>query len=152
VREIKFRGKRVDTGGWIYGSLSIQHDECGSKVFLITEIRNDCRNLTISGYGNYSPYGNFGKYLYVDGNTIGQFTGLTDKNGKEIYEGDIVYSSETNYATGEDIGRGQIVYDDGFVGFVIWIYGNTYLQSPNGDYIEVIGNIHDNLELLNGGN
>lgn len=64
-REIKFRGKQIDNGEWVYGYLA---DE---------DYINDINSIDLSS-------------IEVDRDTIGQFTGLLDKNGKEIYEGDIV--------------------------------------------------------------
>lgn len=121
-REIKFRGKRKDNGEWVYGGYI---DENSIAVSIADD---SCNYYSIDD-------------ISVDPNTIGQFTGLKDKNEKEIYEGDILDTSEgLGIVTWTDFDGGyDIIFEDGCnVG--IWEYapGNVF----------VIGNIYENPELL----
>lgn len=134
MREIKFRGKCFDNGEWIYGDyhkraggvhciIKMEPDENGKVVYIVHQVAPD---------------------------TIGQFTGLHDKNGKEIYEGDIVESDGYSGA------RHYVGYRKEEAMFVAYIIGTTpqdycsVFQNWINDYEKkVIGNIHDNPELLN---
>nr|DAI65561.1 MAG TPA: YopX protein [Caudoviricetes sp.] len=120
-REIKFRGLSFDKG-WIYGNL-IKSDQS-------TWIRE-------SDYYNFK--------VKVD--TVGQFTGLHDKNGKEIYEGDIVKYRDSR---GQHIEK--VIFDKGcFYAGMHW--GSSTRVAPkliNTRISEVIVNIYDNPELLGG--
>lgn len=136
MRTIKFRGRSC--GFWAHGNLHIRkHDEYGDCAYIIGFTQNPS-STTI-----------------VDINTIGQFTGLHDKNGKEIYEGDIIRSFDSK---GEPIIH-YLLYDNEEAGFVAVLkgsakgdfgYGRCYQQWITECEKEVIGNIHDNLELLKG--
>lgn len=130
MREILFRGK-LHNGEWSYGNLSVQMN----GVAIITP--------------DDTP---LGKYGMVDRESVGQFTGLADKNGKRIFEGDVVRVSwhaprrDTVYEVYE------VVYSKS--GFFTKQNGKLFGQisnyiSPNVNMrCEVIGNIHDNPELL----
>lgn len=128
-REIKFRGKRIDNGEWVYGDLLQPTEICD-----IYEIAN-CESIDGTRYE-------------VIPDTIGQYTGLHDKKGKEIYEGDIVVDKE-------DEVMGEITWNEEEASFYFSIlYENgTYEEEKLNDWasvLEVIGNIYDNPELLGG--
>ena len=128
MREIKVRGKRLDNGEWLYGSLVILN-------------------------GRYFIFDDANRHE-VDPTTVGEFTGLKDKNGKEIYEGDVIRSPLSEDKTRPH----RIFYHTGnaaFMGALVDRKELCYLRLDQ-DWIykfgkEVIGNIHDNLELLKGG-
>lgn len=124
MRTIKFRGKDRRTGEWFYGNLFDKDTKGNTHI-----------GTTSKGSLDVIP------------DTVGQFTGLTDKNGKEIYEGDIVLSK---------LKRAR-KYDETLqICFEHYEYcgknenGSSTSLSLLEDYhtVEVIGNIHDNPELL----
>jgi hypothetical protein len=130
MREIKFRGKTEEMNSWwTFGNLVI----CDNGDYQI---------------GHCTKYGDTYYRNKVFKETVGQYTGLKDKNGKEIYEGDIVYiKGETEIL---DI-KGKVEYSETFAQYIITNTKNImYEAEPLGDYenIEVIGNIYDNTELL----
>ena len=125
MREILFRGKCKDSGEWVEGGYYCEKiGEYITATFI-------AENLTSQVIGHER----------VDHKTVGQFTGLTDKNGNKIFEGDIVKLSNGGF--------GFIQYDSGMFRLV----GKTEVKPCVGninDRIEVVGNIHDNPELLSG--
>lgn len=129
MREIKFRGKRLDNGEWIEGDLLRMNGHW--FIFL-----------------DPAPEG-IDKYA-VDPATVGEFTGLKDKNGKEIYEGDVMEIPETDF-NAEIIGR-VLFEEDAY--YIIPLRGGHLWGlhwSLRKHDAKIIGNLHDNLELLKGG-
>jgi hypothetical protein len=138
MREILFRGKRTDNGEWIEGfyvAANYHWHKYGRH--------RDWMICSAIANGGWFALG--GKYPVI-GNTVGQFTGLTDKNGKKIFEGDIVQGKDRLEKHLEVFGvieckDGSFVIVGDFMTHYRWL-----------DYdVEVIGNIHDNPELLKGG-
>ena len=133
MREILFRGKRTDNGKWVYGLLCRVGDTYANIVEKSTEVM--CTVLT---------------------NTIGQSTGLTDKNGKKIFEGDIIHLEYSQvFFGGEYFGEytAEVSYKEGCF-ITDGINNGDEIETPlsgfDNDEVEIIGNIHDNPELLGG--
>lgn len=134
MREILFRGKRIDDGEWVEGLVLSLNDEEHGKCAAIVPVNSESYRFNLSGY-------------YVQPLSVCQFTGLLDKNGKKIFEGDIV---KTKY---------------GRLCSVMWFSSNCVsgwdfkpidtpdnilrTKAPSGydifakENLEIIGNIHD---------
>lgn len=134
MREILFRGKRKKDGEWVYGNYAVA-DNNGKQHFI---------------------FQNKAFEFEVDPETVGQYTGLTDKNGKKIFEGDIVTyeDAEADYEGYHD----NVFFNRGEVRISAWdgicftnrqtIDMNDLYESETMVDCEIIGNIHDNPELL----
>ena len=129
MREILFRGKRLDNGDWVYGYyVHIGPVSC-QRAYIIPEYAS-------SLYVNE-----------VDPSTVGQYTGLKDKNGKRIFDGDIA-----KVLQGKDKDIAYVGFEN--CAFMLYpktgnIYERTIWEYWYNDWdVEVIGNITDNPELL----
>lgn len=147
MREILFRGKREDNGQWIKGYLL--GDEITGQYFIHASgcSVNESHKIGEEGVLHFLAF-------EVIPETVGQYTGLKDKNGKQIFEGDIVdYEDESpgqyEYHDSTFINRGVIEYGDGVFYWTnlvaVQFYDTVYKGSAD---CVVIGNIHDNPELL----
>ena len=147
MREILFRGKRLDNGEWVVGDLIASN--------LISPDRNG--ELYINGKYTDGMLWGEGCFYRIDQSTIGQCTGLKDKNGKRIFEGDIVAQNWYDYDEPSDDSFGEVVfceYDCSFSVMDIQKDGIIPLGRCHAYHweAEVIGNIHDdNPEMLKGG-
>lgn len=154
MREILFRGKRLNNGEWVEGFFAEKKDPL---------LESDVRNAFIlaQARGDF-----FATWFPVDPSTVGQYTGLTDKNGERIFEGDVVRATiKRSYGCQSPrTEKGVIGYDCiGMIGLILYrakngenVWSDFFNElSMSGliedYYFEVIGNIHDNTELLEGG-
>lgn len=148
MREILFRGKRKDNGEWVIGYLVRGKDylyEAEMTTMFSTDTEFYPRTET-SGYDRVIP------------ETVGQFTGLNDKNGKKIFEGDIIYI-KCGYGLSSFVGNGIVFFDKKRLQFRVKSVEPSSFDSEKGniydecdftviDSYEVIGNIYNNPELL----
>lgn len=141
MREIKFRGKRLDNGEWVYGFVLFKQDKSEAVIAKLTDTESVCEN--------------------VDPATVGQCTGVLDYEGRAVYDGDIIESiTASEFKAKENI---PWEWEDGEYAInryvVMWNeyyndFGFTFLGAEanlhwlNLKYFRVIGNIHDNPELL----
>lgn len=141
-REIKFRGKRVDTGEWVYGYLCY----LSYKAYIKDDSDKTTNPRRIDGTTADI------RMVEVDPATVGQYTGLHDKNGKEIYEGDVVsFDDCTSTESGwwEQSCTGVVVWCNETVAFEV----TDRLSAESYEVLDecvVIGNIYENPELLEG--
>ena len=126
MREILFRGKQLHTNNWVFGDL-FQWKHFNGKSF------QKQFAINAQGFGT-------GQSLIIP-ETIGQYTGLKDKNGKMIFEGDL-------FTIGAEKETFEVVYESGC--FLAYCNGKQYglLGELMMCFVEIIGNIHDNPELI----
>lgn len=130
MREILFRGKRKDNGEWVYGDLMHKHYNFNTEATKVI-------------------HNNIMKYKVIP-ETVGQYTGLTDKNGNKIFEGDIIDTPDRlievvwlNANSQFDLNFVKFAHDKRIINF-------RGIEMRNLHSYEIIGNIHDNPELLKG--
>ena len=130
MREILFRGKHSPKSMWDYGDLYIDHD----KVYI--SMRETMHGVRV--HGEVIP------------ETVGQFTGLTDKNGTKIFEGDIVRAVlPKSNAIPEFVWPDMVVgFSEGAFSAMRGRYCTPLYSFAPAVELEVIGNIHENPELL----
>lgn len=157
MREIIFKGKRMDNGEWVYGSLFVGF----KKSYICPE--------AIAMY-NFDGALCLGGFIEVDPSTVGQYTGLIDKNGVNIFEGDIVDLFGMKGKVVQECGAfgigfmktidydlleskipfnnsANFCFNDNFIS--LWEVFWNYEQDDNPLYeVEIIGNVHDNPDLL----
>jgi uncharacterized phage protein (TIGR01671 family) len=135
MREIKFRGREIKTGKWVYG---VPVFSVNARCYMIHGATEDAVNTQNEVDFIYSE---------VDPKTVSQYTGLRDKNGKEIWKGDITDRGIIEFQTNLNWDSGGSLHS----GF----YFKTYRDEGDLEYhlgmdnCEVIGNIYEHGELLN---
>lgn len=116
MRDLMFRGKTVRDGKWVISDFIIQH--ANGRVYLYDEVKD----IDVE----------------VIPQSVGQYTGLTDKNGVNIFEGDIVQSDDKKIY--------KVMFFKGC--WVIAFDGDWDFLAPNATGLQIIGNIYDNEDLL----
>ena len=140
MREILFRGKRTDNGDWVEGFIVASRENTypnGFEMITVDGINYDELDSYIPDFISYA----------VDPSTVCQYTGMKDKNGKRIFEGDVA-----KVLQGKDKDIAYVGFENG--AFMLYpktgnIYERTLWEYWYNDWdVEVIGNITDNPELL----
>lgn len=141
-RVIRFRGINSRNGKWVYGD-SIKHTDNpagNGQIEDIVYIGHKVPDARKCGAM---------KWLPVDSDTVGQFTGIYDRNGREVFEGDIVLAKSAG-----ECRKCQVVYVEHSCSFILqtkigpW-YIHADIDTKKDTLLEIIGNIHDNPDIIN---
>ena len=127
MREILFRGKRIDNDEWVEGCGIIATENWVSIFTVIDDIDENSSEVN---------------EIEVLPETVGQYTGLTDKNGDKIFDSDVVDILTEN----EEVGI--VTYDEGCFYVKADGFSIDFRNNINGNDLLIIGNIHDNPEIL----
>ena len=147
-REIIFRGKRIDNDEWVYGrGLQQCKDELGNEIVAIFTDVVKSENY-IKKEGRYTL-----NYVPVKVETLGQYTGLKDRNGKKIFEGDILEYIGKRKDNMNKVYRRKVVFHEGMFALLskeLRAYSalNYHCMKDGRSAWRVIGNVHDNPELI----
>ena len=136
MREILFRGKRLDNGEWVQGYLY-------KRIVHLSGFHQNVVVDAIEVYDGENPLGI--SYYTISPDTVGQYTGQTDRNGQKIFEGDIIKRSVLDYNWEKIF---IVTWNESFPGW--WEYRYSTFYALLDGNCEVIGNIHDNPDLLKG--
>ncbi len=160
ARDILFKAKRLDNGEWVMGGSIIQFLDDGVRSFYMPQFNEKCICEHDEVTDDILKFENT-RFYKVDGDTICQYTGLTDKHGRKIFENDVVrcvdYNSNSEFMAVVEFGNPNSYYSWGYqlrhikgdepnLDILLWIH-----MEEVGATCEVIGNTFDNPELLGGG-
>ena len=138
MSSIEFRGKRTDNGEWVYGYYT------KARYYLNGEEMHIIFAPDVEAF----PHCEFTEYEEVIPETVGQFTGLYDKNGRKIFEGDIVKWTGSLYKVVFEQRFGTAYFGIKISDYETWYFCNSCAAN----LMEIAGNVYDNPELLKGGN
>ena len=137
MREILFRGKRMDNGEWVEGYYVKALDMYDKEIHTIFDTAT-----------TFYSFGETSGFELIDPETICQYTGLIDKNGKKIWEGDILEAHLDEFFP-DDVTREKVIWhENGWRTQETGCDDKEYLDEFDAENFEVVGNLYDNPELL----